>query len=217
LVDATYIRDPGLVTQRGGVVFQMAKPARRDEPGHLGTALEAAGVPVVARLDGAARADGGDFVWLDPQTLLIGRSYRTNAAGVAQMRAIMAAEGVTVLSADLPHDLGPAHVLHLMSFLSPVADDLAVVFPPLAPVALMEVLADRGVTVVAVEAGEYAAMACNVLAVRPRQVIMLEGNPVTQRALERHGCEVHRYHGSEISLKGDGGPTCLTQPLLRAE
>jgi dimethylargininase len=217
LVDATYIRDPGLVTQRGGVVFQMAKPARQDEPGHLGTALEAAGVPVVARLDGAARADGGDFVWLDPQTLLIGRSYRTNAAGVAQMRSIMATEGATVLSADLPHDQGPAHVLHLMSFLSPVADDLAVVFPPLAPVALMETLADRGVTVVAVDAGEYAAMACNVLAVRPRQVIMLEGNPVTRRALERHGCEVHCYHGSEISLKGDGGPTCLTQPLLRVE
>src|SRR5262249_51129151 len=132
LVDATYIRDRGVVTQRGGVVFQMAKPARRDEPGHLGTALEAAGVPVVARLDGAARADGGDFVWLDPATLLIGRSYRTNAAGVAQMRAVMATEGVTVLSADLPHDLGPDHVLHLMSFLSPVADDLAGGVSPLA-------------------------------------------------------------------------------------
>ena len=215
LVDATYIRDPGLVTQRGGVVFQMGKPARRDEPGHLDTTLEAAGVPVVARLDGAARADGGDFVWLDPQTLMIGRSYRTNAAGVAQMRTIMAAEGVSVLSVDLPHDLGPQHVLHLMSFLSPVAEDLAVVFPPLAPVALMETLADHGVRLIAVDAAEYASMACNVLAVRPRQVIMLEGNPVTRRALERHGCEVHCYHGSEISLKGDGGPTCLTQPLLR--
>jgi len=217
LVDATYIRDPGLVTQRGGVVFQMAKPARSDEPGHLGTALEAAGVPVVGRLDGAARADGGDFVWLDPQTLIVGRSYRTNAPGVAQMRTIMAAEGVTVLPMDLPHDLGPGHVLHLMSFLSPVADDLAVVFPPLAPVALMETLADRGVTVVAVDAAEYAAMACNVLAVRPRQVIMVDGNPVTRRALERRGCEVHCYDGSEISVKGDGGPTCLTQPLLRAD
>jgi N-dimethylarginine dimethylaminohydrolase len=215
LVDATYIRDPGLVTQRGGVVFQMAKPARQAEPGWLGTALEAAGVPVVARLDGAARADGGDFVWLDPQTLIIGRSYRTNAAGVAQLRTIMAAEGVTVLSVDLPHDLGPKHVLHLMSFLSPVADDLAVVFPPLAPVALMQTLAERGVAVVAVDAGEYASMACNVLAVRPRQVIMLDGNPATRRALQRHGCEVHCYDGSEISLKGDGGPTCLTQPLLR--
>jgi N-dimethylarginine dimethylaminohydrolase len=216
LVDATYIRDPGLVTRRGGVVFQMAKPARRAEPGHLGEALTAAGVPVVAWLDGAARADGGDFVWLDPQTLIIGRSYRTSAVGVAQMRTIMAGEGVTVVSVDLPHDLGPAHVLHLMSVLSPVADDLAVVFPPLAPVALMETLADRGVAVVAVDAGEYASMACNVLAVRPRQVIMVEGNPATRRALERHGCEVHCYDGSEISLKGDGGPTCLTQPLLRA-
>ena len=216
MVDATYVRDPGLVIQRGGVMFQMAKPARQAEPGHLGTALEAAGVPVVARLDGAARADGGDFVWLDPQTLIVGRSYRTNAAGLAQLRTIMAAEGVTVLPVDLPHDLGPAHVLHLMSFLSPVADDLAVVFPPLAPVALLETLADRGVTVIAVDADEYATMACNVLAVRPRQVIMLEGNPLTRRALERHGCEVHCYDGSEISLKGDGGPTCLTQPLLRA-
>jgi N-dimethylarginine dimethylaminohydrolase len=216
LVDATYIRDPGLVTQRGGVVFQMAKPARRDEPLHLATALQAAGVPVVARLDGAARADGGDFVWLDPQTLIIGRSYRTNADGVAQMRTIMSTEGVTVVPVDLPHDRGPAHVLHLMSVLSPVADDLAVVFPPVAPVALMQTLAGRGVTIVAVDAGEYAAMACNVLAVRPRQVIMLEGNPLTRRALQRHGCEVHCYDGSDISLKGDGGPTCLTQPLLRA-
>jgi N-dimethylarginine dimethylaminohydrolase len=93
---------------------------------------------------------------------------------------------------------------------------LAVVFPPLAPVALMQALSDRGVTVVAVDDGEYATMACNVLAVRPRQVIMVDGNPVTRRALERHGCEVHCYDGSEISLKGDGGPTCLTQPLIRA-
>ena len=125
--------------------------------------------------------------------------------------------GAPVVSVDVPPDRGPGHVLHLMSFLSPVADDLAVVFPPLAPVPLMETLADRGVRLVAVDAGEYAAMACNVLAVRPRQVIMLEGTPVTRRALERHGCEVHCYHGSEISLKGDGGPTCLTQPLLRAD
>lgn len=217
MVDATYIRDPGLITQRGGVVFRMAKPARQREPGYLSTALEEAGVPVVARLGGAARADGGDFVWLDPQTLLIGRSYRTNAVGVAQLREIMSGDGVAVVSVDLPHDLGPEHVLHLMSFLSPVADDLAVVFPPLTPVALMEALADRGVAVVAVDADEYAAMACNVLAVRPRQVIMLEGNPLTRRALERHGCEVHCYDGSDISLKGDGGPTCLTQPLLRAD
>jgi len=216
MVDATYVRDPGMVTGRGAVLFQMAKPARAAEPPLLGAALEAAGVPVVARLTGAARADGGDVIWLDDRTLLVGRSYRTNVEGVRQLRDVMAAEDVVVGSADMPHDRGPAHVLHLMSVISPVADDLAVVYPPLAPVPLMEELAARGVRIVAVPAAEYETMACNVLAVRPGVVVMLTGNPRTRAALEVAGCEVHVYEGSEISLKGDGGPTCLTAPILRA-
>jgi dimethylargininase len=216
LVDATYIRDPGLVTSRGGVLFQMAKPARQAEPGHLGDALAACGVPVIARLAGAARTDGGDHIWLDEQTLVSGRSYRTNADALHQLAVILAAEGVSLRSVDLPHDHGPAHVLHLMSFISPLADDLALVYPPLAPVALMQTLAERGITVVAVPDDEYLTMACNVLAVAPRVVVMLDGNPATRAALERHGCQVHVYDGSEISLKGDGGPTCLTMPLWRS-
>ena len=216
LVDATYVRDAGLVTRRGGVLFQMAKPIRQAEPGHLGAAFEAAGVPVIARLTGAARTDGGDHIWLDGQTLLVGRSYRTNAEALRQLAAILAAEDAAVESVDLPHDRGPEHVLHLMSIISPLDDDLALVYPPLAPVALMQTLAGRGVTVVAVPDDEYATMACNVLAVAPRVVIMLDGNPVTRAALERHGCQVHVYDGSEISVKGDGGPTCLTAPLWRA-
>lgn len=216
MVDATYVRDPGMVTGRGAVLFQMVKPARAAEPPLLGTALEAAGVPVIGRLTGSARADGGDVIWLDDSTLLVGRSYRTNAEGVRQLREIMAAEDVVVGSADLPHDRGPAHVLHLMSVISPVADDLAVVYPPLAPVPLMEELAARRVRIVAVPAAEYETMACNVLPVRPGVVVMLAGNPRTRAALEVAGCEVHVYEGSEISLKGDGGPTCLTAPILRA-
>lgn len=216
MVDATYVRDPGMITRRGAVLFQMAKPARAAEPPLLGTALEAAGVPVVGRLTGSARADGGDIIWLDDRTLLVGRSYRTNVEGVRQLRDIMAAEGVVVGSADMPHDRGPAHVLHLMSVISPVADDLAVVYPPLAPVPVMEELAERHVRIVTVPATEYETMACNVLAVRPGVVVMLAGNPRTRAALEAAGCEVHVYEGSEISLKGDGGPTCLTAPILRA-
>ncbi len=216
MVDATYVRDAGLVTGRGAVLFQMAKPARMAEPPLLGTALEAAGVPVTARLTGAARADGGDIIWLDEQALLVGRSYRTNAEGVRQLREILAAENVSVGSAHLPHDRGPAHVLHLMSVISPVADDLAVVYPPLTPVPLMEELSARGIRVLAVPAAEYESMACNVLAVRPGVVVMLDGNPQTRSALETAGCEVHVYDGSEISVKGDGGPTCLTAPILRA-
>lgn len=216
LVDATYVRDPALVTGAGALVFQMAKPARAAEPALLGSALSAAGVPVVARLHGAARADGGDFIWLDERTVLAGRSYRTNAEGLRQVAQILASEGAGLESVDLPHDRGPGHVLHLMSLISPVADDLAVVYPPLAPVALMQTLAERGVRVVPVAAEEYQTMGCNVLAVRPRQVVMVNGNPRIRAALEAAGCEVHGYDGGEISLKGDGGPTCLTAPIWRA-
>jgi N-dimethylarginine dimethylaminohydrolase len=215
LVDATYVRDPGLVTGAGAVLFQMAKPTRAAEPALLGTALTAAGVPVVARLAGAARADGGDFIWLDEQTMLAGRSYRTNAEGLRQLAQILAAEGASLRSVDLPHDRGPGHVLHLMSLISPVADDLAVVYPPLTPVALMETLAERGIRVVPVADDEYQTMGCNVLPVEPRRVLMLNGNPRTRAALESAGCQVHGYDGSEISLKGDGGPTCLTAPIWR--
>jgi dimethylargininase len=216
MVDATYVRDAGMVTGRGAVLFQMAKPVRAGEPALLGASLAAAGVPVTAELTGTARADGGDIIWLDAGALLVGRSYRTNAEGVRQLREILGAEGVSVASVDMPHDRGPEHVLHLMSIISPVADDLAVVYPPLAPVPLMEELAARGVGVVAVPEQEYASMACNVLAVRPGVVVMLDGNPQTRKALESAGCEVHVYEGSEISVKGDGGPTCLTAPILRA-
>jgi N-dimethylarginine dimethylaminohydrolase len=216
LVDATYVRDPGLVTGAGTVLFQMAKPARTAEAALLGDALSAAGVPVAARLTGAARADGGDFIWLDEHTMLAGRSYRTNAEGLRQVAQALAAEGASLHSVDLPHDRGPDHVLHLMSLISPVAGDLAVVYPPLAPVALMQTLAERGIRVVPVDAGEYETMGCNVLAVEPRRVVMLAGNPRTRAALEAAGCEVHEYRGSEISLKGDGGPTCLTAPIWRA-
>ncbi len=215
LVDATYVRDAGMVTGRGAVLFQMAKPIRAAEPGLLGVALEAAGVPVVGELTGAARADGGDIIWLDERSVLVGRSYRTNADGVRQLREILAAQAVRVASVDMPHDRGPEHVLHLMSVISPVAPDIAVVYPPLAPVPLMEELAARGVRTVVVPPEEYQTMACNVLAVRPGVVVMLDGNPQTRKALEAGGCEVHVYDGSEISVKGDGGPTCLTQPLLR--
>ncbi len=167
LVDATYVRDPGLVTGAGAVLFQMVKPARWAEPALLGAALAAAGVPVVARLAGAARADGGDFIWLDQRTMLAGRSYRTNAEGLRQLAQILAAEGASLVPVDLPHDRGPGHVLHLMSLISPVAGDVAVVYPPLAPVALMQTLAERGVRVVPVDYGEYETMGCNVLAVEP--------------------------------------------------
>jgi len=214
LVDACFAYDPVFITGAGAIELRQAKPARRDEPAFLLAEVEEAGVPVVGRLSGAATADGGDMCWLDETTLAVGRGYRTNAAAHVQLGEILGREGVTVERADLPHHLGAAHVMHLMSVVSPVAPDLAVVFEPLAPVPLLEVLAERGYRTVAADPDELDLQGCNVLAVRPGVVVMTDSAPRTRVALEKAGVEVHTYRATEIN-KGDGGPTCLTRPLLR--
>jgi N-dimethylarginine dimethylaminohydrolase len=214
LVDAVFTYDPVFVTGAGSIVLQMAKPQRQGEPERLAAACEQAGVPIAGRLSGAARADGGDLFWVDDRTLAAGRGYRTNAEAHRQLADLLAREGATLERCDLPHDRGAGHVLHLLSVVSPVADDLAVVFEPLAPVSLLELLDERGIRRVPIDADEYETIGCNVLAVRPGVVVVADGNPNTRRALEAVGVEVHEYAASELS-KGDGGPTCLTRPLLR--
>jgi N-dimethylarginine dimethylaminohydrolase len=214
LVDACFAYDPVFVTGEGAIELRMSKPVRRAEPAFLAAEVEKVGVPVIGRLTGAATADGGDLCWLDPTTLAVGRSYRTNAAGHLQLREILGREGVTVELADLPHHLGSAHVMHLMSVVSPVADDIAVVFEPLAPVPLLEMLAERGYRTVACDPDEFDRQGCNVLAVRPGVVLMADSAPRTRAALEKVGVDVTTYGASETN-KGDGGPTCLTRPLLR--
>ena len=214
MVDACFAYDPVFVTGSGAIELQMRKPARVDDPAFLIAEVEKAGVPVLGRLTGEARADGGDMFWLDETTLAVGRGYRTNAAAHAQLQELVAGEGVIVERADLPHHLGAAHVMHLMSVVSPVAPDLAVVFEPLAPVPLLEMLTDRGYRTVACDPEEFDAQGCNVLAVRPGVAVMADSAPRTRAALEKAGTEVHTYAATEIN-KGDGGPTCLTRPLHR--
>jgi dimethylargininase len=216
MVDACFVFDPVLMTAAGAVVLRSAKAVRAGEPAALAADLEALGVPLAGRLEGDAVADCGDLVWLDERTLLAGRGYRTNAEAHRQLAAILEREGAVLERCDLPHDRGPAHVLHLMSVVSPVAEDLAVVFEPLAPVSLLEALRARSIRWIAVDPEEYATLGANVLAVRPGVVVLADGNPRTRRALEAKGCEVHVYEASELS-KGDGGPTCLTRPLHRGD
>lgn len=214
LADSCFVYDPVFVTGRGMVVLRQAKPVRSAEPPLLATELSALGVPEVGRLTGDARADGGDLCWLDQRTLAVGRGYRTNAAAHAQLRGLLAEEGVEVLSFDLPHDRGPGEVLHLMSLVSPVAERLAVVYEPLAPVALLEALTERGIRWVAVSGEEYSALGSNVLATGPGKVVMFDGAPNVTAALRDEGVEVTVVDCSEFAV-GDGGPTCLTRPLLR--
>ena len=214
LVDFTFVHDSCFVVGDGFVQLAMAKPVRTPEPPRLAAYLRELGLPQVGTLTGAAHTDGGDMFWLDESTLAIGRGYRTSAAAVHQLAAILAPQGATVRAYDLPGWRGPEHVLHLMSVVSLVAEDLALTYPPLAPVALLEDLAAAGIRTLEVDDDDFAEQGCNVLAVRPRVVVMTDATPRTQAMLEAAGVQVHTYAASEIN-KGDGGPTCLTRPVLR--
>ena len=212
--DAIYAYDPTLVTDRGVIVLRPGKPGRRLEPAAVERDMNAAGVPTLATLEPPATAEGGDMLWLDEHTLLAGRSYRTNDAGIEQISALIR-PGADVVWFDLPHHLGPEACLHLMSFISLLDRDLAVVFLPMVPVRLLELLRDREITLVEVPEGELDTQGPNVLALAPRVALALEGNPETRRRMEAAGVDVRTFSGEEISLKGDGGPTCLTRPLDR--
>jgi N-dimethylarginine dimethylaminohydrolase len=213
--DAIYAYDPTLVLDDGVVLLRPGKEGRRAEPAALAQDLEAAGFPVVAALEPPAVAEGGDLLLLDDETLLAGVGYRTNAEGVDQLRAILGPRGISVLDFDLPHHRGPAECLHLLSFLSPLDRDLVVGDLPMMPVRLVRLLEERGIGIVEVPDEEFATMGPNVLALGPRVALALEGNPETRRRMEAAGVEVRIYHGEQISVNGDGGPTCLTRPLAR--
>jgi dimethylargininase len=215
LVDACFAYDPVLVTERGAIELRMAKPARVEEPARLVSALADLGVPAAGRLGDGAVADAGDMFWLDEQSLAAARGYRTNAPAHDQLASILAEEGAVVERFDLPSHRGREQLLHLLSVVSPIADDLALVFEPLCPVPLLEALEERGIRRLHCDPDEFELQGCNVLAVRPGVVVMADTAPRTRRTLEQAGCEVHVYEASELNL-GEGGPTCLTQPVLRA-
>jgi dimethylargininase len=211
--DAIYVHDPAAVTSQGAVLLRPGKSLRQAEVDAIGRDFEAVGVPVVGRLEAPATAEGGDLLWLDDRTLVVGRGYRTNDAGIDALRA--AFPDADVVAVDLPHFHGRDQVMHLLSLVSPLADDLALVYLPLMPVRLVELLERRGIELVEVPDEEFESMACNVLALGPRVALALDGNPETRRRLEAAGVDVRVYSGEELSRKGDGGPTCLTCPLER--
>jgi dimethylargininase len=211
--DAIYVYDPVLVGSQGAVLLRPGKEGRRGEPSAIAESLADADVPIAAELRAPVIAEGGDTVWLDEETLLVGIGYRTSPAAVPALASVF--PGVDVIAFDLPHWTGRGEVLHLMSFISPLDRDLALVYLRLAPVRLLELLAERGIEIVEVPDEEFETQGPNVLALGPRHALALDGNPDTRRRMERAGVDVVVYRGDEISRKGDGGPTCLTRPLLR--
>lgn len=214
-LDSVYVRDPVLITDAGAVILQTGKSARRREGPAIAETFRNWGIPILGKVDGPGTAEAGDMVWLDARTLLVGRGFRTNAAGIEQLTALLQPLGIRVVSVHLPYWNGAAEVLHLMSFLSPLDTDVALVYRKPLPVTVFELLSERRIRIVDVPGEEYESMGCNVLALSPRNVVMASGNPVTRSRLEAAGCQVAEFDGSEICLPGGGGPTCLTLPLER--
>lgn len=213
-LDSIYVRDGSISSPSGMILCAMGKPGRTGEPAAAERAFRELRIPVAGRIEPPGRLEGGDVVWLDPRTAVVGQGYRTNAEGIRQLRSLLP-EAVTLVEVPLPHWRGAGDVMHLMSLISPIAHDLAVVFSPLLPVPFREWLRERGVRLVEVPDEEFETMGTNVLALAPGRCVVLAGNPRTRAALERAAVSVVEYSGTEISVKGAGGPTCLTRPILR--
>lgn len=211
--DLLYTFDPLLVADAGAIPLRPGKPNRLPEPAVIEAWTLAAGIPTAGRIEAPGTIEGGDTFWLRPDLFCIGRTLRTNSSGVEQLAAIV---GGDVRVFDVPYWRGPAELIHLLSVISPLADDLAVVFEPLLPVGLWELCNDLGIRMIPVPAEEFPTLGCNVLAVAPGVVIAAEGNPATAAAMAAAGCEVHTYPATEIGINGSGGPTCMTRPILRA-
>jgi len=216
-MDSIYCRDASIATNNGMIICNMGKEARRNEPGAQRRAYEANGIAVLGAIESPGTLEGGDVAWLDENTLAVGHTYRTNEEGIRQLKELLHPLGVSVVTVQLPHYKGPEDVFHLMSILSPVDHNLAVVYSPLMPIVFRNYLLSRGYELVEVPEEEFDSMGCNVLALAPRTCLMVDGNPKTRLALEKAGCRVYVYQGNEISIKGGGGPTCLTRPMLRAK
>ena len=214
-LDSLYSRDNALATNQGMILCNMGKHARRTEPEHQKALYESLGIPILAQMQNPACIEGGDVTWLKDNILAVGHGYRTNSEGIAELKRLTKGLASEVIEVALPHFRGPSDVLHLMSMISPIADDIAAVYSPLMSVPFRNQLLDLGYRLIEVPEDEYDSLGCNILAVEAGVCIMAEGNPKTHKGLLDAGVEVHTFKGKEISAKGCGGPTCLTRPLER--
>lgn len=214
-IDSIYCRDASIATDYGMILCNMGKPERRAEPMAQKIVFESHGIKILGEIRSPGTLEGGDVAWIDRRTLAVGHTYRTNIEGIRQLKSLLEPKGIEIIVVQLPHYKGPSNVFHLMSVFSPVDQQLAVVYSPLMPIAFRNLLVERGYGFAEVPDKEFESMGCNVLAIAPSHCVMMEGNPETRSALERAGCSVTTYPGTEISWKGGGGPTCLTRPWQR--
>lgn len=214
--DALFVHDPVIITNNGAIILRMGKTLRRGEEQAIERTLNNLGIPTLCKLHGNATAEGGDIVWLNETTLAIGRGFRTNDEGIRQIKEAVTLLGVEVIVVELPYDQGKQACLHLQSLISLVDEKVALVYKKFLPVSFVQLLEKEGFNLIEVPEQEYPTMGPNVLAIAPKVCLSIAGNPETKRRLMKAGCKVYTYEGNELSLKAEGGATCLTRPLYRA-
>jgi N-dimethylarginine dimethylaminohydrolase len=215
-IDSIYCRDASIATDFGMILCNMGKEGRSNEPKSHLKEYKKQKVHILGTIQSPRTIEGGDVAWIDHKTIAVGHTYRTNEGGISQLKALLEPKGIEVIVAELPHYKGKEDVFHLMSIFSPVDKNLAVVYAPLMPIKFRNELLRRGFEIIEVPEVEFDSMGCNVLAIAPRHCIVVDGNPKTKKLLIEANCKVKAYKGNDISIKGGGGPTCLTRPLLRA-
>ena len=215
-LDAVYTHDASLATDFGMILMRPGKANRIAEGRHHGQCTEALGIPTLGSIEPPGTTEAGDIVWLDSKTLLVGRGYRTNAAGIGQVSDLLASKGVQVLSAPLPHGQGADVCLHLMSLISLLDEKNALVDLAWLAVETVELLQSRGYKFIEIDASERDTLACNVLALGRNRLLALAENKNTNARLHQAGFDVRTFSGTELCINGGGGPTCLTRPLLRS-
>ena len=215
-IDSIYTHDPCVVSNNGVILCNMGKKARAPETNAMESYFKSIQIPIIGKIKESGTLEGGDIVWIDEKTIAVGEGYRTNKEGIKQLKYLLEDQVQNVITVPIPHWTGPEDCLHLMSNVSPIDHNLYLVYSRLLPVFFRKYLLERNIELIDVPDEEYESMGCNVLAVAPRKIIMINGNPITKRLLEEKNVDVHTYDGSEISIKGSGGPTCLTRPFLRS-
>jgi N-dimethylarginine dimethylaminohydrolase len=214
-LDAAYAHDASFATDFGLVLMRPGKANRVEEAWHHGNSSEPLGIPTFGAITAPGTTEAGDILWLDAKTLLVGHGYRTNAAGIEQLRSLLVPTGVKVLSAPLPYGRGPSACLHLMSLISLLDEETALIDLPWLAVETVELLKSRSYKLIEIEYSERDTLACNVLALGGKRLLAIEENRSTNARLADAGFGVRTFPGSEICINGGGGPTCLTRPLLR--
>ena len=214
-LDSIYTHDPCIISNEGVILCNMGKKDRNMEPNAVKEFFKSINIPILGHIQHPGTLEGGDVIWIDKKTIAVGEGYRSNSFGIKQLKTILGSLVENVIT--VPHWNGANDCLHLMSNVSPIDQNLFLVYSRLLPVPFIKYLLNRNIQLIEVPDEEYNSMGCNVLAMANRKVIMMQGNPITQKKLVNEGVEVHTYDGSEISLKGAGGPTCLTRPFLRSK